>query len=337
MVANGIRKKLLVTGASGSIGRAICERLLASDRYSIKVQVRNALEARAAAGSTVDFTKVQMEEADFTRVGDREMRLLTKGCDTIIHAAGLVHRPNAQYQEYEVINVRATQLLAEAAVTNKVHTLIFLSSSAVYGPGPFENADESSPLKGVTPYAVSKMASEQFLQRFPGIPRVIILRPSLVFGEGDRGNLLGLIRSIKSNKYKHIGAASTEKSVIYSRDVAQVVDLCLSRLPEGFHTLNVANPEPVTVKELTEEIAGALGMPKKLSSVPESVFRIGAKAAGLFMQEKAPITIEQIDKLTTTTTCSVRKLVQSTGFTPRYPLETGLRAEIQWAEANNLI
>src|SRR5262249_4229247 len=155
-------------------------------------------------------------------------------------------------------------------------------------------ADESAPLKGITPYAVSKMTSEQFLQRFGGIPRVVILRPSLVFGEGDRGNLINLIRSIKTGKYKHIGAASTEKSVIYSRDVAQAIDLCLERMPEGVHILNVANPEPVSVKELTEEIAAALGMPKKLASVPESVFRIGVKAAGLFMQEKAPITIEQV-------------------------------------------
>jgi len=337
MVVDGVRKRVLVTGASGSIGRAICERLIAGERYNIKVQVRNALEARATAGNTVDFTKVQLEEADFTRVGDREMRLLTKNCDTIIHAAGLVHRAEAQYQEYEVINVRATQLLVEAAANNHVNTLVFLSSSAVYGPGPFQYADESSPLKGITPYAVSKMTSEHFLQRFGGIPRVIILRPSLVFGEGDRGNLLGLIRSIKAHKYKHIGAASTEKSLIYSRDVAQVVELCLNRLPEGLHILNVANPQPVTVKALTEEIAGALGMPRKLSSVPESVFRIGVKAAGLFMQERAPITIEQVDKLTTTTTCSVQKLVSATGFTPRYPLETALRAEIKWAEANNLI
>jgi GlcNAc-P-P-Und epimerase len=337
MVKDGVRKRLLITGASGLIGRTVTERLLASDRYIIKVQVRSPLEARASVGHVVDFTKVQMEEADFTRVGDREMRLLTKNANLIVHAAGLVHQSHAQYQEYEVINVRATQLLAEAAANNNVHTLVFLSSSAVYGPGPFENVDEKAPLKGVTPYAVSKMACEQFLMRFGGVPRVIILRPSMVFGEGDRGNLINLIKSIKSGKYKHIGDAGAGKSVIYSRDVAEAIELCLTRIPEGVHVFNLANPRPVSVKELTEEIAGALGMPRKLHSVPEGLFRMGVKAAGMLLHERAPISIDQVDKLTTSTTVSVQKFIGATSFQPKYALATALKAEIDWATASHLL
>lgn len=337
MVVDGVRKRLLVTGASGLIGRAVTERLETSNKFELKVQVRNPLEARASVGSIVDFTKVKMEEADFTRVGDREMRLLTKSCHTIIHCAGLVHKPDAPYQEYEVVNVRATQLLAEAAANNNVHTFVFLSSSSVYGPGPFENAVESAPLKGVTPYAVSKMTSEQFLQRFGKIPRIIILRPSLVFGEGDRGNLLNLARRIKTKQYKHIGDAGAGKSIIYSRDVAHAIELCIDTLPEGVHILNLANPKPVTVRVLTEEIAGALGMPKKLQSVPEGLVKLGVKAAGLFMQEKSPLSIEQVEKLTTTTTCSIDKLVSATGFQPKFSLDKALKLEMDWAELNSLL
>jgi nucleoside-diphosphate-sugar epimerase len=336
-MVDGVRKRLLITGTTGTIGRAVAERLIASDKYDIKVQVRNPLEARAQVGQVVDFTKVRIEEADFTRVGDREMRLLTKNCHTIVHAAGLVHKPDAPYQEYEVINVRATQLLVEAAAQNKVHTLVFLSSIAVYGPGPFENVDETAPLKGITPYAVSKMTSELFLQRFGQIPRVIILRPSMVFGEGDRGNLLSLARSIKSKQYKHIGDGGAGKSVIYSRDVANAIELCINTLPEGIHVFNLSNPIPITVRILTEEIAGALGMSKKLQSVPEGLVKLGVKAAGLFMQEKSPITLEQVEKLTTTTTCSVQKLVKATGFQPTYPLEKALKLEMDWARNNSLL
>lgn len=336
-MAQGVRQRALVTGVSGLIGRVVTERLLASDKYDIKVQARNPLETRAQVGDVVDFTKVQLEEADFTRVGDREMRLLTKNMHTVVHCAGLIHIPDAPYQEYEVMNVRATQLLAEAAANNNCKTLLFFSSAAVYGSGPMENVDENTPQKGVTPYAVSKMASEQFLMRFGAIPRVIILRPSMVYGEGDKSNLLGLMRNIKSNKYKHIGDASTPKSLIYSRDVARVVQMCLDKLPEGVHVLNVTNPKPVTVKELTEEIAGALGMSRKLSSVNEMVYRIGVKAAGIFMQEKAPVTLEQVEKLTTATTYSAQKLIAATGFAPQYSLEQGLRAEAAWAEKQNLL
>lgn len=336
-MVQGVRKKVLVTGASGLIGRAVTERLLLSNLYDVKVQVRNPSDARARTGDVIDFTKVSMEGADFTRVGDREMRLLAKGCHAIIHAAGLVHRPDAQYQEYEVMNVRATQLLAEAAASGGVHTFIFLSSSAVYGTGPFENVEENAPLKGITPYAVSKMTSEQFLHRVQGIPRIIILRPSLVFGEGDRGNMLNLINQVKSGKYAHIGGGGAEKSVIYSKDLALASELCLDRIPEGLHVFNIANPAPVSVKQLTEEIAQALGMPRNLKSVPTGLAKFGAQMAQIFMREKSPVTAEQLDKITTTTTLSSQRLVMMTQFAPRYSLATALQAEIAWAKENQLL
>jgi nucleoside-diphosphate-sugar epimerase len=289
-------------------------------------------------GNIIDFTKVQMDDGDFTRMGDREMSFLTRGCNAIVHTAGLVHKPDAPYQEYEVVNVRATQALAEAAVKNGVDTFIFLSSSAVYGTGPFENVDEKAPLQGKTPYAVSKMASEHWLaMQQQGIPRIIILRPSLVFGEGDRGNVLNLIKSIKQNKYKHVGNAEAGKSVIYSRDVAVAIKLCLEKVPPGYHIFNCSNPQSVSVKELTEDIAECLGMTRKISSVPAPLLKIGVKAVELFGKDKSPINSEQLSKLTTTTTCSIQKLCNETGFQPQTPLKTALKNEIAWATEQKLL
>lgn len=336
MALNGDTNRVLVTGASGLIGRALLEELIAAKKYQIRGQVRDRLEARSKVGGAVDWAKVELEQADFTRTGDNEMRHLTRGCDVVIHAAGLVHQPDAPYQEYEVVNVRATQQLAEACVANQVKTLIFLSSSAVYGPGPFERIEETAPLQGKTPYAVSKMRSEADLQMMQGIPRVIMLRPSLVFGEGDRGNLLSMIRSIKEQRYKHIGAAATGKSLIYSKDLARAIVLCLEKCPPGPQVFNVANPEPVSIKTLAEEIAKALNMEGKIASVPEFMVKLGAKAAETFMPGKYP-TSEQVEKLLTTTTCSVSKLVTTTGFQPTNPLDKALKSEIAWATSNNLL
>src|SRR5271154_1099866 len=116
MVSSGVRKRILVTGANGLIGRAVTQSLLAQNNMDLKVLVRDPAQARASVGHLIDFTKVQMEDGDFTRMGDREMSFLTRGCNIIVHTAGLVHKPDAPYQEYEVVNVRATQALAEAAV-----------------------------------------------------------------------------------------------------------------------------------------------------------------------------------------------------------------------------
>ncbi len=320
------------------IGRAIVARLVATKQCIVKSQVRDRLDARKKVGDSVDLTMVEMLQADFTRVGDQEMRALTNDCDFVIHAAGLVHQESASYQEYEVVNVRATQQLAEACVANGVHTLVFFSTSAIYGKGPFKNISEAGPYAAKTPYAVSKMTSENYLQTLNGkIPRIIILRPSLVFGEGDRGNMLSLIRQIKEEKYIHIGGGVTPKSLIYSKDLANAVHLCLQKVPPGYHVFNVANPSPVAMKDLAENIAATLNVTKKFSSIPEGLLKMGLKAAQAFMPGKIAVTPEQVEKLATETTCSVDSLVGVTGFAPAADIKSSIKAEVDWATANQLL
>lgn len=336
MASNGV-KRILVTGATGMIGRQVAAGVQAQSLGVLRALVRDRVEAREKCGETFDFAMTEFHQSDFARMLDQDHRELTRGCNIVIHAAGLAHKPDAPYQEYEVANVRATQALAEACVANQVDTFVFFSSSAVYGPGPFSNVAENSPVRAKTPYAVSKAASETFLKTMQGIPRVIILRPSLVFGEGDKGNLLRMIQEIKHNRYKHIGAADTPKSIIYAKDLARAVLLCCTRLPEGHHVFNVANPQTVSVHDLAEEISKALDMDKKIPSVPAGLLKFGVKMAETFMPGKTPVSSEQLEKLTTETTCSVAKLVQATGFKPRTSLNSALKAEINWAEQNNLL
>ena len=336
MASNGNRK-VLVTGATGMIGRQVCSALQKTSYGVVRAQVRERIEARERVGNVFDFALAEIEQFDFTLSLEHDYAALTKGCSAVIHAAGLVHCPNAPYQEYEVMNVRATRQLAEAAAANNVDTFIFLSSSAVYGQGPFNKVTESDPTPAVTPYAVSKLTSEKFLESFTGLRRTIVLRPSMVFGEGDRGNLLKMIQEIDNERYKHIGDGQTQKSVIYTKDLAQAILLCLSRVQRGYHVFNVSNPEPVTIKELAESIATGLGKEKKIASVPTGLLKFGVKAAEMFMPGKAPISSEQVEKLTTDTTCSVEKFVKTTGFRPKSTLTGAVKAEIDWAREQNLL
>lgn len=336
MASNGV-KRILVTGATGMIGRQVAAAVQGQSLGVLRALVRDRVEAREKCGDAFDFAMTEFHQADFSRMLEQDHRELTRGCDTVIHAAGLAHRPDAPYQEYEVANVRATQALAEACVANRVNTFVFFSSSAVYGPGPFTDVTETAPLKAKTPYAVSKAASEAFLKTLQGIPRVIILRPSLVFGEGDKGNLIRMIKEIKDQRYKHIGAGDTSKSLIYAKDLARAVLLCVTRVPEGHHVFNVSNPQPVSVHDLAEEISKALEMEKKIPSVPAGLLKFGVKMAETFMPGKTPVSSEQLEKLTTETTVSPAKLIQVTGFKPRATLNAALKAEIRWAEENNLL
>ncbi len=169
-------KNILVTGSTGLIGQALVDELLVKNECNLRLQARDARQARSKFGHFADTSRVNIVECDFAKCSDLDIHNLSKDCDIIIHLAGLVHKPDAQYQDYELLNVRVTDQLVRGAENNQVDTFLFLSSSAVYGNGPFSSVDEAAPLKGETPYAVSKIVCEQILPR-PSLAMLGKVRP----------------------------------------------------------------------------------------------------------------------------------------------------------------
>lgn len=323
---------IVITGASGLIGTALVKRLLKDDQ-PLRLQVRK----RSKLSPQIANLNYEVKELDFESSSDNSVSSILQGADTVIHTAGLVHNPDAAYGEYELLNVRATEQLATIAAKSGVKNFVFLSTSAVYGHGPFENITESGPIKAESPYAVSKLRSEQFLKTLNSFDKTIVLRPALVFGEGDRGNLISLIRQINSGKYFNIGGNPAQKSLIYAEDVAEVIALLLQKSPKGYHEYNVANPQTISVTELSNQIALCLKKGTKLMSLPEPLLRAGASALQGVLGSKSPVTNAKIDKLTTTTTCSVTKLTDTTSFSPTFSLASALETEINWAKSSGLL
>ena len=327
---------VLVTGASGMIGRAVTEKLL-SQGLAVRAQVRNRASFMKQMESIIAQGNIEIQEADFTNISEREFNRLAKGCCSIVHTAALVHQPQAAFEAYELLNVRTTRQLAEIAAACGVSTFVFLSTANVYGEGPFDYIDEEAQVKPKSPYAVSKANSEQWLTSSNVFKRLVILRPPLVFGEGDRGNLIKIIKQIKLGRYFHIGSPPVKKSVIYSKDLASIITTCLSQLTDGTYLFNAANPQPIELKDLTERIAHCLGREATMTTVPRQLVEIGAKLAQVLLKERSPITVSQIDRLTTTTTCSVARLVKATNFFPVFSLPDAIKNEISWAESVGLL
>ena len=329
---------ILITGATGLVGRALTSRLADAGK-KLKLQVRSQSLLMSLLGHKLDPARTEIVECDFTQISTLKMKSLVAGVEQIVHTAGLVHQPGATYSAYDVLNIRTTDQLLEAASEAKTNTFCFLSSSSVYGPGPFEDIGEDGPLKADTPYGVSKVQCESHIKKYVGssIARLIVLRPSLVFGEGDRGNLLSLIRQISSGKYVNIGGKPTFKSLIYSQDMALVIELCLKSLGNGHFVFNAANPEKPTLKELADTISACLGRKPSPFTVSENLLRAGAKTAQMVLKDRSPVTVSQIDKLTTTTTCSVSKLVEAIKFSPKFALRDAISQEVNWAQTSGLL
>lgn len=325
---------ILVTGSTGMIGRAVVNRLL-EDGHRVRAHGRSTL-----ALSSIDASKKENLEpgiADFAEMQIDEARKLTANCSAIVHCAGLVHQPNAANELYDSLNVRATNLLAEAARANQVEQFIFLSSSSVYGNRATEMISESAELHGDTPYAASKISSEKELNANPPAPSTVILRPSLVFGEGDRGNMLSLIRQVLSGKYFIVGEGSASKSLILANDLASAIAAILKTTSHGCATFNIANPLPVTVKELSESILKAANKPASLPRVPSWIVHTAAGAANCILGKRSPLSPDRLAKLTRSNSVSVDAFTAKYKVAEPTNLSSALAVEIQWARNENLL
>jgi nucleoside-diphosphate-sugar epimerase len=134
-----------------------------------------------------------------------------------------------------------------------------------------------------------------------------------------------------------IGNGKTLKSLIYSRDLAKAISGCMDKLAKGKHVLNVANPEAISMKNLSTEIWHALGHNGKIPSLPEPLLLAALKITDKVMPGRLPVNAELLNKLTTETTLNVYKLATMTDFSPAYTLGAAIRAEIKWAKDQGLI
>ena len=330
-------KKVLVTGSSGMIGRAVVQYLSVNGfavrahfRGNHSVKLHQDISDKDILDKNVSREPIEHVELDLVRGNKEEYLELVRGCDAVVHCAALVHKPNAPAELFTKCNVEATQKLAMAAANVGVKTFVFLSTVAVYGDHGFSNACENDPLMPMTPYAVSKYESEKWLKEANLFERTIVLRPALVFGEGDRGNMQKLIKAIAKGRYVKFGGKQSSKSLIYVRDLALAIKLCLDKAQTGYSLYNVANPESVTLSGLADIISRVVSKPIVLPTVPLGLLKNVAAASQSILGSRSPVSVQQIEKLSCDSTCNVSALVADTDFSPRYLLDEAIKNEFTW-------
>lgn len=221
-----------LTGASGFLGRAVLRESQASG-WSARAVGR--------AGGRPPSRVLSREQGQWVTadLGDPEtLRGAFVGTSTVIHAAGLAHRPTMSSLQslpsYQQTNVTGTENVVRAAVEAGVRRVIVVSSAAVYPASSGEaSIDESTPPGPVDDYGRSKWEAEQRARDVAGASglRLIVVRPVTVIGEGDPGNLLRLIRSIDRRRFLPVGSGRNVKSLIYREDAARAI-VVLATMPE---------------------------------------------------------------------------------------------------------
>lgn len=286
---------LLFTGASGFLGINTIN--LLKQNYSI---------------TTIGLTT--NDDIQFN-IGEGIPELDTK-FDVVLHVAGKAHvlpRNKSEEKLFFQINYEGTINLCRALEKSGIpKSFIFISTVAVYGLETGENITEDYPLKGTSPYALSKIQAEQFLTDWCNKHQVTltILRPSLIAGPNPPGNLGSMINGIKTGKYLRIGGGKAKKSILMVQDIARLLPLVIDK--GGIY--NVCDSNHPCFRELEYLICRQLNK-SGVFTLPFFIANLLAKAGDL-LGPIAPFNSAKLNKITKSLTFSNEKAKKELDWKP---------------------
>lgn len=239
--------------------------------------------------------------------------------------------PTNLYYDVNVEGARNVVKLLEARGINK---LIFTSSVAVYGLNK-ENPTEDFPADPFNHYGKSKWQAEEVLREWYNNDHVnrtlIILRPSVVFGPGNRGNVYNLLKQILSGRFVMIGRGTNKKSMAFVENVTSFIEHCTTSAIKGYQVFNYADRSDLSMNELITIAETALQkklppirMPYFIGYSCGLVFDVLSKVTG----KKFSISSIRIKKFCATTQFS-SKYINTIDFEAPYSLREGLEITIR--------
>lgn len=268
------KKSVLVTGANGFVGTALCAQARALG-YSIRGACRVATPAshNVSVGSITDLT-------DWTSA--------LNGIGVVIHLAARVHVMNDNVSdpltEFRRVNVDATLNLAKQAANAGIKRFIFISSIKVNGEStefgsPFHADDMVMPRD---PYGISKHEAETALLRLGNSTgmEIVIIRPPLVYGAGVKANFYSMMRWLDKGIPLPLGAIYNKRSFVALENLVDLIITCITHPAAAGQVFLVSDDEDLSTSELLQRMATALNKPARLFAVPVATLQFFAKLLG---------------------------------------------------------
>lgn len=304
---------VLVTGASGFLGGALCKVL------SEKMTVRGTVRASSMPNKHEGVELVAGELS-----GNFDWSVVLEGVTAIVHCAARVHvmRDSAEnpLEEFRTVNVDGTLNIARQAAVAGVKRFVFISSIGVNGGEtfgkPFSAEDIAAPH---TPYAVSKYEAEQGLRALAeesGM-EVVIIRPPLIYGPGAPGNFASLKKLLASGIPVPLGSATkNRRSFVYLGNLVDLVEICIVHPKAANKTLLVSDDEDLSTAALLRRMAVAMGTSARLIRFPIGLLKFVAKALGRSNTMQSLCGSLEVD---------ISQTQKTLGWSPPFDIDAGLR------------
>lgn len=312
---------VLVTGATGFVGRALCPVIRASEHH-LRAAVRNANGCAVEDCCTIDAIS-----------GSTDWSACLEGMDVVIHLAARVHVMKADdagaMGAFLEVNLHGTERLARQAAAAGVKRFIYLSSIKVNGEYTEGQAfDERSIPAPHDAYAISKFRAEQALQQVAedtGM-EVVILRPPLIYGPEVKANFYNLLKLVDSGLPLPFAKLQNRRSLVYVGNLVDALMLCISHPGAAGQTFLVSDGEAVSTSELIQQMSKALGRSGRLFPMPLNLFSRMMRLIG-----KASV----FDRLTQSLVVDSTKLHAALGWRPPYSLTQGIQVTADWYRTSN--
>ena len=311
---------VVVTGANGFIGQALCAHFLANGRPHRRI-VRTLPEGAAAPADTVVL-------GDLASATEEGLAAALDGAFALVHVAARVHMPRETGKEsavaFHAANVVATQRLAAAAVRAGMQRIVLTSTIKVHGettrPGRPFRADD--PFDAQDAYARSKADAERALVvACSGTSTAaIIVRLPLVYGPGVKGNFLVLLDAVARRAPLPIGAIENRRDLLYVGNLVHAIVGLLECNEPPTGAWLAADGEALSTPDLVRRIASTLDVEPKMLSIPLPLFKLAAILAGR---------ASMVPRLAGSLEVDASPLMQKTGAMP-FTVDQGLAATAKW-------
>ncbi len=303
--------KILVTGATGFVGRAVLARLAASGYATMPA-------VRSSAGLPGEQLIGELDS-------DTNWTVALNGVDAVVHLAARVHvmhdGEDVPQKAFHRVNALGTVRLAEQAAAAGVKRLVFLSSIKVNGEGspiPYCETDPPAPLD---PYAISKWEAEQGLHNVTARTglEVVILRPPLVYGPGVKANFRRLMDAVRKGIPLPFGSIDNRRSMLYLENLVDAIRVCIEHPAAANKTYLISDGEDVSTPDLVRRLARAMNRPARLLPVSPALLSASATLLGKR---------DQVARLLGSLTLDSSAIRRDLGWTPPYTLDDGLRMTV---------
>lgn len=305
-----------IIGGSGFIGTRLIGRLINKGRTEIKIIDKELSRAFPELVTLSDVRSVA------------QLRISIVDESVIVNLAA-EHRDDVRpLSLYDEVNVGGAKNICTVAREKNVKKIVFTSTVAVYGFAPI-GTDESGKIAPFNDYGRTKFEAEQIFKAWQAEATtertLVIIRPTVVFGEQNRGNVYNLLRQIASGKFVMVGQGENRKSIAYVENIAAFIEYSISFKP-GVHIYNFIDKPDFTMNTLVGNVNRILRRSQKINlRLPFAVGYTIGKAFDLVATitgKRFPISSIRVKKFCANSVYNTG--IDKTGFVPPVPLEQAL-------------